>query len=631
MGEVWFASAWDGVIELWLAKVSTDVHAARANCARRRRLCGHRIRCGAIAAILAGALCLARAAGAPSTLQLLEKADSLRLVSYPEFTVILKRVEGRSADLPPSERDYLHYLEGWKSAYDGNYPAAVSELEAVAAQTSDATLRFRARVTVVNVFVVAAHYEEAFVQLEVLLKALPGISDGEAREQALVVAGELYNPVGQYDLALYYGRLLAQDNYRGLGVCKGSTIELEALFKSGKLRAGDPALQAAVDTCTRLGLIANATAIRTYAAKLYIGAKEPRHALALLSDTYPVALATRYPRLISEYEALLAQSYLAIGDARQARAFAQKAVADSVRKQFTEPLVTGDRILYQLAKAKGNFRAALEYHERYAAANLGYLNDVSVRQLAYEKVRHHGLARRMEIQSLNRKNRLLELERRLGAKEVEATRLYGVILTLILLFIGLWAVRTKRSQLHFMNLSHLDGLTGISNRLHFIERAESALAYARKSGHEVCLVLFDLDHFKSTNDHFGHATGDFVLERTAAVCRSLLRVSDIFGRLGGEEFGVLLPGCRLEAAGQQAEHLREAINGIEAEHRGAAVRTSASFGIASSAASGYDMTRLLAHADSALYRAKRAGRNCVMAYDSAESAEVKAIVPPAQA
>jgi diguanylate cyclase (GGDEF)-like protein len=93
---------------------------------------------------------------------------------------------------------------------------------------------------------------------------------------------------------------------------------------------------------------------------------------------------------------------------------------------------------------------------------------------------------------------------------------------------------------------------------------------------------------------------------------------------------VLLPGCRLDGALEQAEQLRQAINGIQAVHRGATVTASASFGIASSASSGYDLARLLAHADSALYRAKRAGRNCAMAYDAAESGEIKAIVPPAQ-
>ena len=583
-----------------------------------------------MAVMLAGALCLARAADAPTAAQLLAKADSLRLLSYPQFVAVLGTIESRSGELQPRERDYLSYLEGWKAAYDGNYPAAIAKLEAVAAKASDRTLQFRARVTATNIFVVASRYEEAYVQLAALLKVLPSISDPAAREQALVVAGELYNPVGQYDLALQYGRMLTQDNWRGLGVCKGPTIELEALFQSGRIKAGDPALQSAIDACMKLGLGANATAIRTYAAKLYIAAGQPREALALLDSSYPVALATRYPRLISEYEALMAECYLATGDSRHAGEFAQKAVAHSVKGQFTEPLVRADRILYQLAKAKGDYRAALEYQERYAAANLGYLNDVSVRQLAYEKVSHEGIARKLEIQALSHKNRLLELEHKLAGKQVEATRLYGVILTLVLVFIGLWGVWTKRSQLHFKNLSRFDGLTGISNRLHFIERAEAVLAYASRSGQDVCVLLFDLDHFKSINDRCGHATGDFVLKRTAAVCKEYLRVSDIFGRFGGEEFSVLLPGCRLEAAREQAEQLRRTINGIQTEHRGATITAAASFGVAYSGVSGYELARLLAHADAALYRAKRAGRNCVMAYDPADSAELKAITPPEQ-
>ena len=92
---------------------------------------------------------------------------------------------------------------------------------------------------------------------------------------------------------------------------------------------------------------------------------------------------------------------------------------------------------------------------------------------------------------------------------------------------------------------------------------------------------------------------------------------------------MLLPGCRLEEARGQAEQLRQTICGIQTEHRGAPVTASASFGIACSATSGYDLARLLAHADAALYRAKREGRNCVMTYDTAESGEVKALGPAA--
>jgi diguanylate cyclase (GGDEF)-like protein len=165
--------------------------------------------------------------------------------------------------------------------------------------------------------------------------------------------------------------------------------------------------------------------------------------------------------------------------------------------------------------------------------------------------------------------------------------------------------------------------------LYFIEQADAALAYARKSGQDVCLLLFDLDYFKSINDRLGHATGDFVLKRAVALCKDYLRRSDIFGRFGGEEFCILLPACRLEEAREQAEHLRKTINRIQAAHGENAVRVSASFGVAASCVSGYELTRLLAHADAALYRAKRAGRDCVMAYDTAESGELKAITPEA--
>lgn len=580
----------------------------------------------AFALALAAAVHPAAAAQPDPTSQLLERANDVRLSNYTEFNSILQSLTGRAAQFSPQQREYLRYLEGWKKAYDGDYPGAIAELEEVAGNSRDPILRFRAQVTAANVLVVASRYEDAFVQLAALLTELPDISDGSAREQALGVAGELYLEVGQYDLAMRYGRMLAQENWRGIGRCKGVVIELDSLFRSGRLQEGSPMIQSGIDACLKVGMVTHATAIRTFAARLALANGHPAQALQILQSTYAATLQTHYPRMISEYDARIAQAYLAEGDATRAGEFASKAVASAVKNQFTQPLVTANQILYQLAKARGDYKAALGFYEQYAVDNLGYLNEVSARQLAYEKVTHENIARQLKIESLSRQNRVLELEHTLAAKEMVATRLYGVILTLVLTLIGLWALLIKRSQVHFKNLSRLDGLTGIANRLHFIEQAEAALAYARKSGQDVCLVLFDLDYFKSINDRFGHATGDFVLKRSATLCREYLRRSDIFGRFGGEEFSVLLPGCRLEEAREQSEQLRRTINGIHTEYRGTKVAVSASFGIASSAVSGYELTRLLAHADAAMYRAKLAGRNCVMAYDTADSGEVKALL-----
>jgi diguanylate cyclase (GGDEF)-like protein len=183
-------------------------------------------------------------------------------------------------------------------------------------------------------------------------------------------------------------------------------------------------------------------------------------------------------------------------------------------------------------------------------------------------------------------------------------------------FIALFAYRTKRSQLHFMKLSRVDGLTGIDNRPYFIAQAERALDATRKLEQEVCVILCDLDHFKSINDKFGHATGDHVLRQAVDACRKHLRASDLFGRFGGEEFCILLPGCSLADARQRCEQLRAAIASVTTESGNASATVSASFGVAATSSSGYELRQLLAHADAALYRAKFAGRNCVVLYDT---------------
>jgi diguanylate cyclase (GGDEF)-like protein len=556
---------------------------------------------------------------------LLDRADSIKLSDPREFNVIFGEVGSRMSELTEDQRQHFLFLEGWKSAYDGKDAAAVAQLSKLAVSSPSTTIRFRAYATLSNLFTAERRYHVAFQDLSEAQALLPRVSDARARAQGLLDAAELYGQVGQYDLALSAAQAVIDQNWAGEGACMGGQQKLHALFNSGRFAEFDAEVTPAIDACLKRGQLAYANQIRLDLAAHDIDVGRSDRAGELLEKYYPEVRRAGYGRQIASFDALLALVSQKKGDLVSARRFAADAVKVSIPGEFPQSLITAYRILYEFAKQRGEYAAALGYHEKYTTAKIGYLNDVSARQLAYEKVKQESVARKFEIETLSRQNRVLELERKLAAKAVEATRLYGVILTLILVFIGLWALWTKRSQLHFKNLSRLDGLTGISNRVHFMERAEAALAYASKSGQDVCLVLFDLDHFKSINDRFGHATGDFVLQRGAALCRGYLRRSDIFGRFGGEEFGVVLPGCRLEEARQQAEQLRQTIDGMHAEHRGTMVRISASFGIASSAASGYDLARLLAHADSALYRAKRAGRNCVMAYDPADSGEVKAI------
>ena len=135
---------------------------------------------------------------------------------------------------------------------------------------------------------------------------------------------------------------------------------------------------------------------------------------------------------------------------------------------------------------------------------------------------------------------------------------------------------------------------------------------AEKKRVEVSLISIDLDHFKQVNDTHGHAMGDEVLKYAVQVCKSQLRASDLFGRLGGEEFGVLLTDCSRDEATAIAHGIRKAISEAAIERNEATVWISTSVGLACTSNSGYALQHLCNDADTALYRAKRAGRNRVM-------------------
>lgn len=551
--------------------------------------------------------------------QLLKKADEIKNSNYPEFRSILKELGDESNELSFSQQQYLSYLQGWLIAYDGNYEAAIPLLKTIISQSGDVTLKFRAHATLVNVLAIAKHYEDAFSQLAPLLELLPQISDRDAREQGLGVTALLYTQVGQYDLGLSYAEKVIEENWAGRGVCKGGQLQLEVLYKTARLQAGGPEFQKGIDACVSLGDRIRANLIRTYVARVYLDRGRFDDAIELLNEYRDEVQQTRYPPLISQYDALLAQGYRQTGEPALVRKFASSAIESAVKNEYTESLVSAYRLLYLLAREQGDSRSALAFHEKYAAADKGYLDDISARQLAYERVKHQTTADKLQIDALNTENQVLQLQR-------ENNRLYIALLIFILGFIVFWAYKTKRSQLHFMKLSRLDGLTGIANRPHFIDQAERALANARKTQQEVCVVLCDLDHFKAINDKYGHAAGDFVLKQTVAACRMHLRPDDIFGRFGGEEFGIVLPGCSLEAARQRCEQLRAAIADVSSAQHGREATVSASFGIATTGLFDYELRQLLAHADAALYQAKRTGRNRVVAYDVSDAIEALELI-----
>jgi diguanylate cyclase (GGDEF)-like protein len=178
----------------------------------------------------------------------------------------------------------------------------------------------------------------------------------------------------------------------------------------------------------------------------------------------------------------------------------------------------------------------------------------------------------------------------------------------------------RESEENYKLLSITDALTGLFNRRYFYELALTEFDRSSRHLRQVAIIIYDLDDFKNVNDSFGHIAGDMALKHIAALSGKEVRKIDVLARYGGEEFICLLPETGLKKAALVAERIRSAIESHPLEYQGSAISVTASFGVAAiehnmDASESYmsHIQRIIKQADGALYQAKAAGKNRVVA------------------
>ncbi len=177
-------------------------------------------------------------------------------------------------------------------------------------------------------------------------------------------------------------------------------------------------------------------------------------------------------------------------------------------------------------------------------------------------------------------------------------------------------IASNRKQLETANaklqmLSRTDGLTGLNNRRFWQEQFEAEYRRYKRTGEASSLVMFDIDHFKKVNDNYGHPAGDDVIRATADMLKETMRITDVAGRYGGEEFAVILVKTESDSATIFAERLRENIANLLVTHEDHEIRYTISLGIAELNPGIKSAAEWMEKADSALYRSKEGGRNRV--------------------
>lgn len=569
--------------------------------------------------------------------------------STPAFNAaaLIKEAEGQTANhvrrvqiqadlhqhenaLSPAQRWHLRLLDAREFAIGGQHAKARPLLHDIIDNSGDLDLRMSASTVLVNIDTVGHRYVKAYALVNKLTARLPSVTNTTTLVDVLAESSQMLASAGQTDLSLDYARQLKAALPAG-NKCFGYYFEISALAQDDRISADDPLFKAGTDDCRNNKQAIFTNDIRFTQVRVLLKNKQPDKALALLQHIAPSVHAAGYPADAAWLQTNLATAYLAQGKLAKAKRFAHAGLASAKQRDDRRELRAIYKLLYQAEKTAGNNAAALAWHEKYLTQDLAAKDDTKARALAFQTVKQNVVAKKLKLDSLSKQNKVLQLQQALAAKSAETSRLYIALLLLIIAVIVAAMIRLRRSQLRFRKLARHDGLTGAVNRQHFLEQAQQTLDRLHTTGTSACLVQLDLDHFKNVNDTYGHAAGDDVLTRVVAICGSELRASDIFGRLGGEEFGILMPDCSC-AEGSEITHRIRATLAATATRLTAdsVVRISASFGLACTSTSGYALPELLSVADAALYRAKDAGRNqLVIGNDDGDCAAREADTAPA--
>ncbi|MBW4051180.1 MAG: GGDEF domain-containing protein [Proteobacteria bacterium] len=250
-----------------------------------------------------------------------------------------------------------------------------------------------------------------------------------------------------------------------------------------------------------------------------------------------------------------------------------------------------------------------EYLRRYRAENLArrmrLQQTVKERALAQEEIARNAVLEHQLTLTRQRETRQTETLRWAAAAGTA-----GVLVIALLSYILITNLRHRRDLLRLATEDHL---TGMPNRGRTLELAAAALQAAAEQRRPLTVAVMDLDHFKAINDRCGHATGDHVLREFARVSRGSLRATDILGRLGGEEFLLVLPDTTLDAALASVERLRVLALAIQVPCADEEMRMRVTFsaGLATTAHGARSLDEIIARADAALYEAKNEGRDLV--------------------
>lgn len=539
----------------------------------------------------------------------LERAAELNVSApWPESQEILDRLRPHLGIATAEQYADFMLIEIRNLALAGRFDESLAKVRELLGRELTREQRFLAYTRGANIAQVARRFETGFRYLNRALAMLDREPIRDLGDELYGVAAIMYALVGEYDQAEDYARLalaIAEER-EARDACVAHIRLGMTLMEAERWDEARNAHERALSACR-----AGNDELMFSAAEFRLGElsrRDGRHERAErlinsgLSGVERIGYATGIAEALL-YRARLARDRGRLESVHERLAPAIEHFRDTRNWQR---LAEAWALRAEAARAADRHEQALAHYDRYLEARERFFELSRNQQIAFLEVQFGREHATQELELLREQQRVRELR---SVNRTQQRRLQIGLFVLLTLLVGVLVfllVRATRDRRRFRSLSERDSLTALSNHTRFFDLAERTLALSREKGIPFTLILADIDHFKRVNDRYGHVAGDEVLRRVSARLRSHFGDRGIIGRIGGEEFGIALPGVTGREADRRLRAFRASL--AEAREGDEPARVTLSFGVAEPI-DAESLAALRARADQALYEAKRRGRN----------------------
>ncbi|MGI2190068.1 GGDEF domain-containing protein [Shewanella baltica] len=546
----------------------------------------------------------------------LAELEQLQHTDMQSAITKLHELEADFEHMTRFQQGRLLVFKGTSFIYAGQYQEALETLIQSENLVQNSDYLFSAYSYEATAYIALRNFKNAFMVMSKSLALINRIESIDIKRASYLRLASLYSAMSVTDeVGTYASKALSLASAHDVkDIC---TAKLYLSVYQLELEAYDKAFDAFQST--RLFCEANGYPLISFIALKGMGESKLRLQEYSTSVTLLLSALKGYESFnfqleINSTHALLAETYLALKSYAKTTEHAQYVANLPDGTSYTALKHAVFKVLAEQSAENAQFEQAYEYSKKEQYYNQLMFDEAKMKTLAYQAAKFNADEQSREINLLNKERELYVAQQTVKEREYTNMLMFVTILVGGLFFLGILLAVGQMQKRKFMRMARMDALTGILNRGAGQELGENLFVQATARGGDFCVILFDLDFFKRINDSFGHGTGDWALKKVVDSLKSHIRNGDVFARIGGEEFAILLPYADEDKGMEVAEQCRARIEAIDTQHSGHKFVITASFGVSGLMADDLSLDPLFHRADMALYAAKANGRNAVVRY-----------------